>query len=109
MAGRGRVGGMGGETALRIEQFQFRIERAVPGWETKTHSGRRVVKQPKQTSSHDMAAMPGVGLGAIVGRMSGWTPGVMTMDCAFQLSTLALSAELLAATCGGFTSLLSTR
>lgn len=81
--GIGRVGEMGAEDALRTEQFQFQIGTAVRG--SKRHSGARMVKKPKQTSSHGRAAMPGGGQGAVVGKMSGWTPGVRTMDCAFQL------------------------
>lgn len=92
MAGRGTAAGTGGAVALQIGQFQFQIERVER--EEKSCPERRVVVQPKQTSSHGRAAMPVVGQRAIEGRMSGWPPEVMTMDCAFQLSTLALSDML---------------
>lgn len=94
MAGREMAAGTGGAVASQTEQCRFRIERVEREGE-KRYPERRVVMSPKQTSSHCRAAMPdAVGQGAIEKRMSGWTPAVMTMDCAFQLSTLALSDTL---------------
>ena len=73
---------MGGAVASQRVLYRFQIEKA--RWEHHVR-GESSLKRTISCDTGAMSCVPGVAPGAMVGRMSGWTPESKMVDWAFQL------------------------